>query len=164
MKKLKVTTLFLLIAILTMLASHFQLAEAEKRELSLKTDKSIYHPSENVTITLTNNGEETVFIGGYPAWQISTYPKERPVYPEVFAFLAWSLAPGESNTSIWNQCNQFVEPGTYVVKDTQGWGLFAIFEIVPETAPEFSSNIALAVFMVFSMLVLVLIKKNNRKL
>jgi hypothetical protein len=163
MEKLKGTTLFLLITILIVLVSHPQLANAEKRELSLKTDKSIYHRSENVTVILTNNGDETVFIGGYPAWQISTYPEGESVFPEVFAFLAWSLAPGESNISIWNQCNQLVEPGTYIVKDTQGWGLSAIFEIVPETAPEFSSNIALAVFMMFSMLILILAKKNSRK-
>jgi hypothetical protein len=102
-------------------------------KLSLETDKTIYKLGENVTITLTNISNETVEIGGYPAWQIFTYPQENPVYPEIFAFLAWSLDPGENDTIIWNQYDAFMGSfctiGTYVIKDTQGWSLSAIFEI-----------------------------------
>jgi len=102
--------------------------------VTLKTDKDVYVLGENVTITLTNVGQETVQIGGYPAWQIFTYPAEEPVYPKIFAFLAWSLDPGENGTLTWNQYDEFTEsfakPGTYVIKDTQGWGLSAYFETV----------------------------------
>jgi len=106
-------------------------------KLLLETDKRIYNLGENVTITLTNISNETIEIGGYPAWQIFTYPGEEPVYPRIFAFLAWSLDPGESDTFIWNQYNEFnesfCEPGTYVVKDTQGWSLSTYFKIVGTT-------------------------------
>lgn len=107
-------------------------------QLVLETDKYVYVLGENVTIILKNVGTETVEIGGYPAWQIFTYPKEEPVYPEVFAFLAWSLDPGENDTFVWNQYNEFnqsfVKPGTYVIKDTQGWGLSAYFKIIEAKA------------------------------
>ena len=100
----------------------------------LETDKHVYTLGENVTITLTNNGSERVDIGGYPAWQIFTYPEEEPVYPAIFAFLEWHLDPRENDTFVWNQINEFnqssVNPGAYVVRDTQGWGISAHFEIV----------------------------------
>jgi len=100
----------------------------------LETDKCVYTLGENVTITLTNNGSERVDIGGYPAWQIFTYPREEPVYPAIFASLAWYLDPGENDTFVWNQYNEFnhsfVKPGAYVVRDTQGWGLSTHFEII----------------------------------
>ena len=103
-------------------------------KLLLETDKNVYRLGENVTITLTNISNKTIEIGGYPAWQIFAYPEEDPVYPSIFAFLAWSLDPGENDTFIWNQYNQFsgssCSPRTYVVKDTQGWGLSAYFEVV----------------------------------
>ncbi len=102
-------------------------------KLSLETDKTVYKLGENVTITLTNISNETIQIGGYPAWQIFTYPEEDPVYPKIFAFLAWSLDQGESDTFIWNQYDEFMGSfctiGTYVIKDNQGWGLSAIFKI-----------------------------------
>ncbi len=59
----------------------------------LTTDKSIYTLRENVTVILINVGCETVHIGGYPAWQIFTYPEGKAVYPKAFAFLAWNLDP-----------------------------------------------------------------------
>ncbi|MGB9778733.1 MAG: NosD domain-containing protein [Candidatus Bathyarchaeales archaeon] len=111
------------------------LTKSEKNvQLLLKTDKDAYRTGENVTIILLNVGNETVLIGGYPAWQIFTYPEEKPVYPRIFAFLTWSLNSGENDTFVWNQYNDFNEtfcgPGTYVVKDTQGWGLSAYFKII----------------------------------
>jgi len=162
MKKSKVVSLFLLTTILIVLIFQPILAKAEKPELSLKTDKSIYHVGENVTIILANTGEETVEIGGYPAWQISTYPEDKSIFPEVYAFLIWNLAHGESDVFVWG--STFVEPGTYIVKDIQGWGLYTIFEIVPETTPEFSSNHALAVFMILSLFALILTKKKCKEL
>jgi len=159
MEKLKGIALLLLITVVIVLAFQPSLAKAEKPELSLKTDKSIYHVGENVTIILANTGEETVEIGGYPAWQISTYPEDEPVFPEVYAFLIWNLAPGESDVFIWN--STFVETGTYIVRDLQGWGLSAMFEIVSETTPEFSTNIELAIFMILSMFIVILIKKTK---
>jgi PKD repeat protein len=107
--------------------------------IHLETDKDVYILGENVTITLENIGTETVSIGGYPAWGIYTYPEEALVYPKVYAFLAWSLEPGENDTFIWNQYNAFtnslVDPGMYVVCDTQGWGLSAYFTIVAGNLP-----------------------------
>ena len=106
----------------------------QKAQLLLETDKAVYILGGNVTITLKNIGNETVEIGGYPAWQIYTYPEEEMVYPMIFAWLAWSLEPGENDTITWNQYKEFTEspaePGMYVVRDTHGWGLSAYFEIV----------------------------------
>lgn len=103
-------------------------------QLVLETDKHVYVLGENVTIILQNIGNKRVEIGGYPAWQIFTYPEEEPVYPMIFAFLAWDLDPGENDTFTWNQYNQFNEsfcgPGTYIVRDTQGWNLSTYFKII----------------------------------
>lgn len=105
-------------------------------KILLTTDKPLYKLGENVTITLTNIGEETVTIGGYPAWQIYTYPEEKPVYPAVYAFLIWQLEPGENDTFVWNQLNEFTNtpcaPGTYLIRDVKGWGLFTYFSIIAE--------------------------------
>ena len=104
--------------------------------LRLRTDKHVYLLGENVTIILENIGNSTVDIGGYPAWQILTYPEEKPVFPEVYALLAWNLEPGQSDVFIWNQYDEFndrfVKPGIYIVKDTQGWNIYTIFEIVAD--------------------------------
>lgn len=104
-------------------------------KLILETDKDVYILGENISITLKNVGEEKVSVGGYPPWQIFTYPDEEPVYPKIFAFLAWFLEPGQNDTYVWNQYNEFTgtfcKPGKYVIKDTQGWNLSAYFEIVP---------------------------------
>ncbi len=121
-------------------------------QLILETDKHVYLLGENVTIILKNVGDRRVGIGGYPAWQIFTYPEEEPVYPAIFSTLAWSLEPGENDTFVWNQYNQFNEsfcsPGTYVVKDTQGWGLSAYFEIISANiiVPDDYPSIRQAVF------------------
>jgi parallel beta-helix repeat protein len=124
----------LLTSMLT-LAFNIQPAKADQElQILLETDKDTYILGKNVTIVLANIDIETVQIGGYPAWQICTYPEEQPVYPAIFAFLAWSLNLGENDTFVWNQYNQFNETfcssGTYVVKDTQGWGLSAYFKII----------------------------------
>jgi PKD repeat protein len=112
---------------------------ATTAQMLLETDKDVYILGENVTITLENIGNETVSIGGYPAWGIYTYPEESLVYPSYYTFLAWSLEPGENDTFIWNQYNAFtnspVYPGMYVVSDTQGWGLSAYFTILPGNLP-----------------------------
>jgi len=120
---------------MTVLVFHNQAIRADQQVcMLLETDKCVYTLGENVTITLTNNGSERVDIGGYPAWQIFTYPGEEPVYPAIFASLAWYLDPGENDTFVWNQYNEFnqssVRSGAYIVMDTQGWGLSAHFEII----------------------------------
>ena len=106
------------------------------QNLRLRTDKHVYLLGENVTIILENMGNSTVDIGGYPAWQILTYPEEKPVFPEVYALLALNLEPGQSDVFVWNQYDEFndkfVEPGTYIVRDTQGWNIYTIFEIVAD--------------------------------
>jgi parallel beta-helix repeat protein len=127
--------LSLLIISTLALAFNIEIAkEDQEPQILLETDKDTYILGENITIVLVNIGIKNVRIGGYPAWQICTYPEEQPVYPAIFAFLAWSLNPEENDTFIWNQYNQFNETfcssGTYVVKDTQGWGLSAYFKII----------------------------------
>jgi len=107
---------------------------ASTAQMLLETDKDTYFLGENVTIILKNIGNETEWIGGYPAWIIYTYPEEEPVFPAIFALLLWELAPGENDTITWSQYNAFtnspVDVGMYVVRDTQGWGLSAYFTIV----------------------------------
>lgn len=124
----------LLISMLT-LTFNIQPTKADQEsQLLLETDKDTYMISEDVTIVLTNIGVETIWIMGYPAYQIYTYPKDEPVYPNIFLTLLWSLEPGENDTFVWNQYNAFthtpVEPGMYVIRDNQGWGLSVYFEIV----------------------------------
>jgi hypothetical protein len=157
----------ILLFIITVIGLIFQpqLAKAEKHGLSLETDKNVYALGENITIILTNNGNETVEIGGYPAWEILNHPEGEHVCPVIYASLLWKLDPGEDNSFVWNQYNwlnlTFVEPGTYVAKDTQGWELHASFEIVAteNVAPEFPSAIILSLFMMFSMLIAILAQK-----
>lgn len=136
--KLKAVSGIMLILLLIAtfeLAFHVQLTKAEQEpQLLLETDKDIYILGEKVTITLTNIGNESIVIGGYPAWEIYSYPEEEPVYPTIFLTLLWWLDPGENDTITWNQYNafteSFVEPGAYVVRDIQGWGLSAYFKII----------------------------------
>ncbi|MCW3986416.1 MAG: hypothetical protein NWE91_08445 [Candidatus Bathyarchaeota archaeon] len=103
-------------------------------KLLLETDKHIYKLGENITITLTNIGSATVTIGGYPAWYIFTYPEEQQILATFYSFLAWSLEPGESDSFTWDQYDlstyDYVNPGTYIIKDTQEWGLTTYFKIV----------------------------------
>jgi len=101
--------------------------------IQLETDKDVYILGENITITLKNIGTETVSIGGYPAWGIYTYPGGSHVYPPFYAFLAWSLEPGENDTYTFDSGD--IGPGMYVVNDTQGWGLSAYFTIQPGNLP-----------------------------
>lgn len=124
----------LFIGMLTLAFNMQSVKTDQKAQLLLETDKDVYILGENVTITLKNIGSETIHIGGYPAWQIYAYPEEEPVYPKIFAFLAWSLEPGQNDTITWKQYNEFTqsptEPRMYVLRDTQGWGLSAYLEIV----------------------------------
>ena len=103
-------------------------------KLLLETDKWVYALGENVTITLTNIGNETVPFGEWPPWIIYTYPDWEPVYPAVIAFLAWDLDPGGSEIWIWNQYDEyngtFVGPGTYVVHE-HTYNHTAFFAITP---------------------------------
>jgi len=114
-------------------------------KLLLETDKNVYILGENISITLKNVGDEKVSVGGYPPWQIFTYPDEEPVYPKIFAFLAWFLEPGQSDTYVWNQYDdfrgEFCKPGKYVIRDTQGWNLSAYFEIIPMEAKIINTGI-----------------------
>lgn len=59
--------IFLFIITVIGFVFQLQLAKAEKHGLSLETDKNVYTLGENITMILTNNGNETVDIGGYPA-------------------------------------------------------------------------------------------------
>ena len=162
-----VMSLFILNAI--GLISQPQLAKAEEHGLLLETDKNIYTMGENITIILTNNGNEAVEIGGYPAWEILTYAEGEHACPVIYASLLWELDPEESDTFVWNQFNllnsTFVGPGTYALKDVQGWGLVASFEIVAakDAIPEFSSATILSLFVVSLTFIVVLAQKYNEK-
>lgn len=169
LKKLKKTAVFLFFTTLIVFAFQFQQVGAEKPALTLRTDKTTYFLGENVTIILTNVGDENIAMGGYPTWQIFSMPNDEPVFPAVFAFLAWDLNQGESDIFVWNQYNEFnwtfVKPGTYFVRDTQEWGLSASFEIVAlnDTIPEFHLAGILPLLMALSMFVVVMAKKCCRK-
>jgi len=151
------------------LISQPQMAKAEEHGLLLETDKNIYTMGENITIILTNNGNEVVEIGGYPGWEILTYAEGEHVCPVIYASLLWELDPEESDTFVWDQYNllnsTFVEPGTYTLKDVQGWGLVASFEIVTagDVIPEFPSAAILSLFMVSLTFIVVLAEKCNEK-
>lgn len=101
--------------------------------LRLTTDKSVYFLGEGVKITLENVGDAYREIGGWPCVMIYTSPGSEPVWPLIFAFRLWGLGPGESEIWVWGQTNEYtrspVEPGLYVVNDTLGLGLSAMFEI-----------------------------------
>jgi hypothetical protein len=105
-------------------------------ELLLYSDKDIYVLQENITIVVENIGNKTVnWVGRCPVpWDIFTYPDEECVFTAFPCFCIFDLAPGENVTYVWNQCDFFtigsVEPGMYVVRDNQGWGLMAYFKIV----------------------------------
>jgi hypothetical protein len=133
-------TLILIIMGVLICSFHLQTIGAEPLpQMQLETDKSVYELGENVTIILTNVANQTMIIGGYPAWQIYTYPDEVPVYPMFFATCIWQLEPGENDSLTWNQLNEFtgepVDTGTYVVRDTKGWGLSTYFGIVVHIMP-----------------------------
>jgi hypothetical protein len=117
-------------------------------ELQLTTDKSVYIVGEEVQVTVENVGDVYVEIGGWPCVMIYTSPDSEPVWPLIFATLLWGLAPGESETWVWNQYNEYTgtpaEPGMYMVNDTLGLGLSAEFEIVPvELTISVNTDIAL---------------------
>lgn len=120
------------------LAFDVELAKAnQKTQLLLETDKDVYNLGENVTITLTNIGDDTVMFGGWPPWIIYTYPYWERVYPEAIAYLAWDLDPGESETLSWNQYNEyndtFVGPGRYVVYE-HNYDHTVFFDIASSTS------------------------------
>ncbi len=129
-----ITLTLLLIGMLT-LAFNIQLTKAEEKvQLSLETNKEVYALGENVMITLTNVGNETVSFSRWPPWIIYTYPDWEPVYPAIFAFLTWDLDPGESEKWMWTQYNEynatFVSPGTYVIEE-YNYNYTTFFEITP---------------------------------
>jgi len=122
--------------IITMIITYNVVSANAEALLQITTDKSVYVVGEEVKATLKNIGDAYIEIGGYPCVMMYTYPDLEPVWPKIFAFLIWGLGPGESETWTWNQYNEFTEnpaePGMYVVRDTQGWGLSADFEIIPD--------------------------------
>lgn len=102
-------------------------------ELQLTTNKNVYNLGEQVKITVENVGDEYMSIGGWPCVMVYTSLGSEPVWPLIFAFRLWGLAPGESETWVWNQTNEYTrnpaEPGFYVVNDTLGLGLSVTFQI-----------------------------------
>jgi hypothetical protein len=118
-KAVSVGTLAALL-ILTVAMAHFVPLVEAVALLQITTDKSVYALGEEVKVTLKNIGDAYVEMGGYPSVTIYTYPALEPVWPTVFAFLLWGLAPGESETWTWNQYNEYAHapatPGMYIVK------------------------------------------------
>lgn len=75
------------------------IASAQKG-LTLTTDKSSYNLGEQVTITVTNNGDETVTIpNGYV---ILNEAGEEIYRPNVLCYMP-PLAPGETYVYVWDQ-------------------------------------------------------------
>jgi parallel beta-helix repeat protein len=107
-------------------------------QLLLETDKQVYKLGENVTTTLTNIGDEIIPWMGYKPgpWDIFTFPGNRCVFDALECYCYYELDAGESVTYTWNQSDYYtvdpVEPGTYEVRDNQGWGLSAYFTMVNE--------------------------------
>lgn len=135
------TALATLLIVLTAASNSVVSVKAEGL-LQLTTDKNIYTLGEEVKITLRNIGDTYVSIGGWPCVKIYTYPDLENVWPRWFQWLAWGLAPGESETWTWDQYNAITgaipQPGTYVVKDNKGWGLSAYFQIAEILGPDLS--------------------------
>jgi len=105
-------------------------------QLLLETDKYIYKLGENIFITLANIGNQTIYWSAlWPPFDIYTYPGEELVCEALECFCIFSLAPEEiitQNLSEWfyfPPCD-LIEPGTYVARDNQGWGLSTYFKIV----------------------------------
>jgi len=151
--KRKVAPLFVTLILMTMSTLSFdvELAKANQEiQLSLETDKNVYNLGENVTITLTNIGDDTVMFGGWPPWIIYTYPYWERVYPESLVYLAWDLDPGESETLSWNQYNEyndtFVSSGRYVVWE-HNYDHMVFLDIASSTSCATDNlNISLTVF------------------
>ncbi|MEM2988163.1 MAG: hypothetical protein QXK26_03895 [Candidatus Bathyarchaeia archaeon] len=79
--------------------------------------------------------------------------RKKPVYPKVFAFLAWDLEPEENDTFVWQQIDEFdgeCKLGIYIVKDTQGWGLACTFEITSTPITEFPISAYLMILLIVS--------------
>lgn len=111
------------------------------QQIQLETDKHYYELGESVTITLTNIGYQLIYIPQDPPWIIYTYPDNELVYPKFPQNDPWPLEPSESKSWSWNQVNEYesrsAEPGNYVIKDTQNWGLSVYFSILSSyTVPD----------------------------
>lgn len=93
--------------------------EAYNKALLVETDRHVYLLGEEVTIILTNIGNKTLGFGGWPPCDVyRIYPDWEFCYPTCYAWLAWSLEPGESVNDTWDQYNGFtqryVKPGVYM--------------------------------------------------
>ena len=108
-------------------------ASKELPPLLLETGKDEYLLGELVNFTLTNIGNETVLFGGFPFCEVYTWTSWKPVAPEVFIYLAWSLDSGQSSSWTWDQFNGYnespVEAGLYVAKDIYGYNITTFFKI-----------------------------------
>ena len=108
----------------------------QESRLLLYTDKEAYALSENITIIMSNIGDESIYwVGRCPVpWDIFTSPDEVCVFATIPCFCLFELLPGENVTYIWNKADPFtvcpIEPGMYVVRDNQGWGFSTRFMIV----------------------------------
>ena len=132
------------ILLVTVIAAWSVVPTRAQADPYLWTDKNLYVLGEEVQITLSNDGDEYMEIGGWPCVMIYKQPDLEPVWPLIFATLLWGLNPGESETWVWNQTNEYTgmpaELGTYIVKDTLGLGLSTEFEILPKLELTMSVN------------------------
>ena len=84
----------------------------QERQLLLETDKGVYERGENVTITFTNGGVETVYFLAYPPFIING--SQGYVAPGVQLLMIVEVPPRESLSWTWNQINGFLGPSELV--------------------------------------------------
>lgn len=113
------------------------------KALIVTTDKDVYCLHEEVTISITNIGDEIVGLLSEPPLSILDEVGNL-VYPEIRLWLYTELGPGETVTYTWNQWNAFtdtfVPPGKYTVEtyselDLEPSKTFEIVVCPPAPAP-----------------------------
>ena len=87
------------LGIIAMVIMTTGIASAEKG-LTLTTDKSAYNIGEQVTITVTNNGDEFITI---PNGYVVVDDNGKEIYHPNAVFYMAPLAPGETFDYTWNQ-------------------------------------------------------------
>jgi len=126
---------FLIVGLLA-LTSNNQFGEGNPEiKLLLETDKPVYKLGEDIFITLTNIGSQTIqWVGLWPPFDVYAHPSGELVCRAMDCFCIFTLAAVESmthNLSEWFLFGGVIaESGTYVAVDNQGWGLSAYFTIV----------------------------------
>jgi len=118
--KLKATmAIMATILVLSVVCGTSGVAGSPTKILAVMTDKDVYCLHEEVTISITNIGDEIVGLLSDPPLSILDEAGNL-VYPEIRLWLYTELGPGKTVTYTWNQWNDFtdtfVPPGKYTVE------------------------------------------------